>query len=208
MTAYIVGAADDFTERGLIKKDGDILIAADGGYAKIADKASIDLVVGDFDSLGYVPESGNVIKLKREKDETDTDCAAEYAAAHGAEEIVFYACMGGKPDHALANLQLGTRLAKRGLRVRFVSKDYDVYFIKDGALRISARECGRVSVFSPDVTDGVTIKGLKYEVENVRLNNGVALGVSNEFVGKDAEIKAENGVLIIFVYEETDNIRS
>ncbi len=208
MTAYIIGAARDFTSRGLEKKEGDILIAADGGYEKISDKSLIDVVIGDFDSLGYVPEAENVIKLKREKDETDTDRAAEYAVEKGAERIVFYGCLGGKPDHALANLQLGTRLNKRGIDVRFVGSGLTVYFVKDGTLALGERKSGRVSVFSPDRTDGVTIRGLKYEVEGVTLTNSFALGVSNEFVGKKAEISAENGVLIVFVYEETDDIRS
>ena len=207
MPAYVVGAADDFTSRGLDKKQGDLLIAADGGYSKIEDKASIDLIVGDFDSLGYVPD-GNVLKLKKEKDETDTDVAAEYAAKKGADEIVFYACLGGRPDHALANLQLGVRLAGRGVKVRFVSKDFTVYLINCAALYLPARESGRVSVFSPDTTEGVTIKGLKYTADGITLTNKTALGVSNEFIGKDAEISAEKGTLIIFVYEEADNIRS
>lgn len=208
MTAHIVGAADDFCARKLNKKDGDLLIAADGGYAKIADKSRIDAVIGDFDSLGYVPEAGNVIKLRREKDETDTDYAAEYAARKGADRIVFYGCLGGRPDHALANLQLGTRLARRGIGTTFASVGYDVYFICDGCLKLPARKSGRVSVFSPDVTEGVTIKGLKYEVEDVTLTNAFALGVSNEFAGKEAEISAKKGVLTVFVYEETDDIRS
>lgn len=207
MTAYIVGAADDFTSRGLNKKAGDLLIAADGGYDRVEDKSAIDLTVGDFDSLGYVP-GGNVLRLKKEKDETDTDVAAEYAVKKGADEIVFYACLGGKADHALANLQLGVRLAARDVRVSFVSRDLTVYVTNGETLRLPARSGGRVSVFSPDVTEGVTIKGLKYTADDVTLTNRVALGVSNEFVGESAEISAKKGVLIIFVYEETDNIRS
>ena len=208
MTAHIVGAADDFCARKLVKKDGDLLIAADGGYGKIADKGLIDVVIGDFDSLGYVPDARNVVKLRREKDDTDTDHAAEYAVKQGADEIVFYACLGGNTDHALANLQLGTRLARRGIKTTFASDGYDVYFVCDGSLRLPARKSGRVSVFSPDITCGVTIKGLKYEVEGVTLTNEVALGVSNEFTGKEAEISAQKGVLTVFVYEETDDIRS
>lgn len=208
MTAYIVGAADDFTDRGLDKNKGDLLIAADGGFARISDKSVIDLAVGDFDSLGYVPEAKEVVKLKKEKDETDTDCAAEYAVKNGADEIVFYACLGGRLDHALANLQLATRLCRRGVKVRFVSKGLDVYLIYNDTLSLGARKSGRVSVFSPDVTEGVTVKGLKYEVSDITLTNVFALGVSNEFNGKEAEISAKNGVLIVFVYEETDDIRS
>lgn len=208
MTAYVIGASDDFTSRGLDKKQGDILIAADGGYSNVKDKSLIDLVVGDFDSLGYVPDFADVIKLKREKDDTDTDFAAEYAVSKGADEIAFYGCMGGKPDHALANVQLCVRLVRRGIKTRIVSRDYTVYFIDGGSLFLKARKSGRVSVFSPDRTEGVAIKGLKYEADGITLTGEVALGVSNEFIGKDAEISAQKGVLIIFVYEETDDIRS
>lgn len=207
MKAFIVGAADDFCTRGLKKEKGDLLITADAGFMKISDKSLIDVAIGDFDSLGYVPDFANVIKLKREKDETDTDVAAEYAAAKGADEICFYGCLGGKPDHALANLQLGTRIADRGIKTVFVSGGYTVYFVKDGALELPARRSGRVSVFSPDVTEGVTIKGLKYEIDRKRLTNRVALGVSNEFIGKKAEISAEKGLLTVYVYEEDNNIR-
>ncbi len=209
MTAYIVGAADDFTTRGLEKKRGDVLIAADAGYARIDDKSVIDVVVGDFDSLGYVPDAEKVIKLRREKDDTDTDSAAKYAMQAGAEEIVFYGCLGGKLDHALANLQLGTRLARAGVKVRFVSKGFDVYFVREREeLSLPAREKGRVSVFSPDETRGVVIRGLKYTLGDATLTNSYALGVSNEFTGFAATISAKEGILTVFVYEETDDIRS
>lgn len=208
MKAFIVGAADDFCTRGLKKEKGDLLIAADAGYGKIEDKSLVDAVIGDFDSLGYVPKADKVIRLKCEKDDTDTDSAAEYAVKAGADEIVFYACLGGKLDHAIANLQLGVRLVRRGVGVRFESRECTVYYVYGGELRLPARRSGRVSVFSPDETQGVTIRGLKYEVGGITLTNAVALGVSNEFVGRDALISAEKGVLMVFVYEETDNIRS
>ena len=60
---YIVGAGEckklDFT-----KKDGDIVIAADGGY-KYLQRAGIkpDIVIGDFDSLGKAPEGEKIIRL-------------------------------------------------------------------------------------------------------------------------------------------------
>lgn len=209
MTAYIVGAADDFTTRGLEKRQGDLLIAADAGYAKIDDKSVIDVVVGDFDSLGYVPDAEKVIKLRCEKDDTDTDSAAKYAVERGADGIVFYGCLGGRLDHALANLQLGTRLSRAGIDVRFVSKEYTVYILGGGdELSLPARESGRVSVFSFDETKGVCIEGLKYTLKDATLTNDFALGVSNEFAGSPAKISAKKGILAVFVYEETDDIRS
>ena len=54
---------------------------------------------------------------------------------------------------------------------------------------------GVISVFATDRARGVTISGLKYVVDNVCLTNTVPLGVSNEFVGEDAEIGVSSGTL-------------
>ena len=39
----------------------DLVIAADGGYAQLGD-VKADLVVGDFDSLGYVPTGEAIVR--------------------------------------------------------------------------------------------------------------------------------------------------
>ena len=44
---------------------------------------------------------------------------------------------------------------------------------------------------------GVTIRGLKYELENGILESGFPLGVSNHFVGKESSIAVEDGTLIV-----------
>ena len=53
---YIVGAGED-CGLDFVPRAEDLLIAADQGYAR-AKQAGLqpDLVVGDFDSLGCVPE--------------------------------------------------------------------------------------------------------------------------------------------------------
>ena len=49
---------------------GDFVIAADKGYQTARKlKLRIDLVVGDFDSLGRVPTGDNVVILPVEKDQ-------------------------------------------------------------------------------------------------------------------------------------------
>ena len=56
---------------------------------------------------------------------------------------------------------------------------------------------GFVSVFTTSGTArGVTIKGLKYEIDHAYLPHNRPLGISNEFTGKEAEITAHSGTVI------------
>lgn len=59
-TCYIVAAAELAEER-LRPEEGDLVIAADAGLRHLA-RLGIqpDLALGDFDSLGYVPEAPSV----------------------------------------------------------------------------------------------------------------------------------------------------
>ena len=72
---YVVGAGD-FHPRGLTPGPGDLVIAADGGFAALKGLGlTPDLVVGDFDSLGHVPDHPHVVTLPVEKDDTDMQSA-------------------------------------------------------------------------------------------------------------------------------------
>lgn len=206
MKAVIVGAADDFVP--FRKRPGDIVIAADGGYAQPGVADAADIVIGDFDSLGYEPRGAETVRLPVEKDVTDTAAAAQTALEKGCGEMEFYGVLGGKLDHALANLQLGVSLAEKGVKTVFRSKGYDVMFVCDGTLPITGRKGARVSVFSFGKSEGVTLEGLKYKLEDATLLSDFALGVSNSFEEEHARVTVGSGTLAVFVYEESDSVRS
>ena len=46
---------------------------------------------------------------------------------------------------------------------------------------------------------GVTIKGMKYELDNYTMTNDFPIGVSNEFIGKEASISVKDGELVWIV---------
>ena len=69
---YIVGAGDCPPLDNIRINEGDTVIAADAGLRYLrAAGINPDSVIGDFDSLGSVPEGGKVTVLPAEKDVTD-----------------------------------------------------------------------------------------------------------------------------------------
>jgi len=194
---YIVGAGEDY---GLdFQPNGeDLVIAADGGYACLR-KAGIrpDLVIGDFDSLGSAPCEAQVITLPTVKDVTDTWAAIECGIERGYEEFHLYGCTGGRAEHTLANIQTAASLAGRGMRCLIFGKEQIITAIS-GSITFPADCRGFVSVFShTDRCSGVSLKGLKYELEDAELTNLFPLGVSNEFVGKEAAITIGSGIAVV-----------
>ena len=211
-TACIVGAGE-FTDRG-IRDDFDLIIAADGGLVSLQ-RTDIqpDLIIGDFDSLGYTPECGphqedihkypEVYRLPVEKDDTDMAAACRAAWERGCRKLRIYGGSGDRPDHFLANLQLAAAYSRQGGDVRLITPPYTVYALTDGSLELSAVPGITFSVFShTDVAEGVTIEGdVKYTVREVQLSNVRALGVSNLMTGKEARVTVRHGTLLVFLYE-------
>ncbi len=195
---YVVGAGE-CSALDINKRDDDLIIAADGGYKYLLDAGiEPDIIIGDFDSFGNIPEGNNVIKLNPVKDITDMYAAVGEGIERGYTEFHIYGACGGRFDHTLANIQLIAYLAERKFRA----------FIHDGETLITSvfndkiifpKECkGYISVFShSDKCTGVHIRNMKYTLDNGTLNNNFSLGVSNEFIGCESEIIIGSGTAII-----------
>ena len=197
-TCYIFGAGDYFGEFPTIPNDS-FVIAADGGYARLLQAViEPDLIVGDFDSLGYVPGSGNVLKFRAEKDDTDTGLAVDEGLRRGFNEFFIYGGTGGRLDHTLANIQCLARLSQSGCRGYLFGDGYVITAITNGSIVFDERRRGYVSVFAHGETaSGVYETGLKYALDNATLTNITPLGVSNEFTGQRSEVSVKQGTLII-----------
>ena len=175
------------------------VIAADGGYKKLcALGITPDNTVGDLDSLGERPE-GDFRLLPHKKDVTDMFEAVQIGIENGCSEFHLYGGTGGRPDHTLANIQLLAMLSQKGMSAYLYGRDHVYTCVTNGSIVLPAQKSGYVSVFShSDVCMGVTIKGLMYELEDGELKNDFALGVSNEFIGKETVISVKSGTLCIY----------
>ena len=175
----------------------DFVIAADGGW-KHTEKLNLipNEVLGDFDSLGYVPQGANVFPV--EKDDTDAMLAARRGLDLGFRNFVFYGSLDGpRLDHTVANFQTLQFLADHGATGYLVGRDYLVTVVKNEAISFGEEAEGILSLFCLGAdAKGVTIRGLHYELEDGTLTPGFPLGVSNHFTGKPATIEVKDGSLL------------
>ncbi len=176
-----------------------LVIAADGGYRKLASHGiKPDLLLGDFDSLLFIPENIETIRFKSEKDDTDMSLAIDEGISRGYDTFHLYGGTGGRLDHTLANIQCIARLSQKGLRGFLHDTNYVITAISNNKVEFDESHTGYVSAFShSDASTGVYESGLKYSLDNATLSNLTPLGVSNEFCGKKSTISVENGTLII-----------
>ena len=189
----------------LIKKS-DLLIAVNGGSKLLKElKLAPDVLIGDLDSLNsklrqeLVIKGVQVIKFSKEKDFTDSELGIKHAVDKGCREIVLTGFLGNRLDHMLANLMILVKWCKKGVKVSMVEGNQMLYLIKD-KLDIIGKKGDLVSLVAIDGDcEGVTVEGLKYNLQRQSLQVGVGKGVSNVMLGKKAKVGLKKGVLLVVV---------
>lgn len=196
-TCYIFGAAEG-EPKFFDKKNGDLIIAADAGF-KLVEKLNIkpDIVLGDFDSLGFIPNDSEIIKHPVKKDDTDTLLAVKVGLQRGFKRFVIYGGVGGRYDHTLANFQTLSFVASNGGQAFLCGDDFTATALSLGKITFAKESNGPISVFSATTECEVSEKNLLYVLDNETLKYDFPLGVSNEFIGKEAEITVHKGTAFI-----------
>jgi len=158
-----------------------------------------DLVLGDFDSLGAVPEQLPHIVSPAEKDDTDTMLCVRTALEKGCRDIRIFGAFGGRLDHTLANLQTLEFLRKNGASGMLIGAGDWACMLQGGETGRFPRRSGEtLSVFAwSEHCGGVCIRGAKYPLEQAELHRSIPLGVSNEITAQYAEICCETGILLV-----------
>ena len=188
--------------------EDSFIIALDGGLVFCEEQGIVpDMIVGDFDSL---PSQKQILlerypqeiihRLPCEKDDTDTLAALRLAVEMGYEQFVIYGGLGGRISHTMANIQSLLFLKDSGLAGVLIGENSKVFLVKNESYILPKEESGYVSVFALGRNaKGVTLSNLKYEIADAELSDSFPIGVSNEFVGKDAEITVSDGILLVVV---------
>jgi thiamine pyrophosphokinase len=182
-------------------EEDDLVIAADWGYENAKALGVVPSVaVGDFDSSAEPTDKGvEIIRLKREKDATDTQVALELALQRGADEIVIIGGLDGRLDHTAANLAMLEYLYKRNIRRAYIEDGYNrARFIKNDSALLLRDKYKYFSVVAVDEKlVGVEIKGAKYPLKNAKIFRHNQFAVSNEIDGNCAFIAIKRGAAYI-----------
>jgi len=202
MSRAIIVCGGDFSPALLPERlTTDLVIAADSGYSPLkAAGWEPDLTIGDFDSLGFVPEGARVLPVR--KDDTDLMAACREGLDRGCDEFLLFGTLGGaRFSHSVAALQALGFLAERGVQAAIVDENCTVRALRDAARRYGPEMRGHLSVLA--LTEAtVTLTGLNYNLPPTRLTPSFPLGVSNAFVGQEATIEVRGGTVLLIEENE------
>ncbi len=176
------------------------IICADKGYDTAKEHGlKADMILGDFDSLGYVPKLSGVKIYPSAKDDTDTMLAVKHALEEGMNDIRIYGALGGRLDHTIAALQTLKYISDHGGNGLLIDENTRVCMQTSGEEKQYRYRHGMYfSVFAYGGScTGVTISGTEYTLENAELNDSFPLGVSNRIKAEYARVSVGKGCLLI-----------
>ncbi len=197
---YIVGAGD--FNSPITPRNDDFVIAADGGYDSLMSYGiKADLLIGDLDSVRSVPSGIEVLQHPVEKNETDMYLAYREGVRRGFKDFVILGGSGGRSDHTFANYCLLFNIKNEGNNAILADKNVRTRIIKNEILTLNASKGNTFSMFafSSDAL-GVSIRGAKYETNNITLKTDFPLGVSNSFLDTPLTVEVKDGALLL-IYE-------
>lgn len=183
-----------------------LVVAADGGARHAAALGlTLDRWVGDGDSLdgaalAALEASGVPLERARpDKDETDTELAILAALRLGAEGVVILGALGGRIDHALANIGLLSLPALAGRSAVILDATSRVsLLVGPGTARLDGGRGDLVSLLPVgEAVEGVTTEGLVYPLDDEPLPAGTPRGLSNVMSADAASVRLRQGRLLV-----------
>lgn len=198
----------EFAENYLKTLSYDKVFAVDKGLEYVHSLGiKPDFIVGDFDSVDRKLleryDSFAIEKHSPIKDESDTELAVKKAMEEKADKITILAAIGSRLDHVLMNLGLLIKTNQTGIEAYIIDETNRIRLLSsEGKKCCFIKRTGQYGKYISLVplTEkvlGLTMKGVKYPLDNFLLRQGNSLTVSNEIEEEVAEISLENGRILV-----------
>ena len=200
------GVAPDLGLAAALESNDVIVIAADSGavHARTAG-LSIDIAVGDFDSIPPLlleELEGTGVRVERHpvaKDATDLELAIEVAIREGADVITVVGGHGGRVDQSFANAFVIASPTYAHISMHAILDSALVSVVHGGGGVTFAGAPGDVVTILPLHGDalGVRTEGLEYPLRGETLTAGTTRGVSNVLLDHEATVSLESGTVLV-----------
>ena len=200
------GVAPDLGLAAALDSNDVIVIAADSGavHARTAG-LSIDIAVGDFDSIPPLlleELEGTGVRVERHpvaKDATDLELAIEVAIREGADVITVVGGHGGRVDQSFANAFVIASPTYAHISMHAILDSALVSVVHGGGGVTFAGAPGDVVTILPLHGDalGVRSEGLEYPLRGETLTAGTTRGVSNVLLEREATVSLESGTVLV-----------
>ncbi len=208
-SCILVGAGD-LTISQIPIGEQDLCIAVDGGYEYCSFlEIKPDFILGDFDSMGKSQlerltltaeaEPDRVIRIPKEKDDTDMLAAIKLGLEKGYRDFRIYGGSGGRLEHTLANIQCLLYLKEHDAVGYMMDGTGMILVARKEAISFKESMEGYLSLFSLGEKAVVSIEGLKYPLDNYTVTNSFPIGISNEFMGEKGCITVHEGAVVIII---------
>ena len=183
-------------------------IGADRGTLYLLQEGiSPDAAVGDFDSvslleLATIEATGCILERRApEKDETDTELALQLAYSWNPDRIILTGVTGGRLDHMFSALQLLVRHLEERQSSNLVirNRQNELRLLTAGLYEVAHDEnLAYLSFFSMnEPVKGLTLVGVKYEVNETDIQLGDTRFTSNEIVSPSCTISIQSGICLM-----------
>ena len=160
----------------------------------------INIAIGDFDSISeehfklMQEKAEEIISLNPVKDASDLDHALDYFISLGYQKFHIYGALNGRADHHFANIML---LGKyREAEIAFVDENNNISLLLPGVHKIAKENFKYLSLFALK-TAHLTVKGVKYPLNNYKMMRFHAIGVSNEILKETCEVEVHDGLVLV-----------
>ncbi|MCT4584890.1 MAG: thiamine diphosphokinase [Peptostreptococcaceae bacterium] len=182
----------------------DYIICADGGANNLK-KIDLkpNLIVGDLDSIDknnlnfFREQNIEFLKFPSAKDSTDSELCVDIAIDKKPNEIYMFGFTGSRLDHTLANINLLKKINDNNI-IGFIIDDNNKITIANKDIKLEYEDYYKyISFISLKESSKITLKGLKYPLKEYILKQDSTICISNEFDDKNAQIKINDGLVLI-----------
>lgn len=189
---------------------GDVFFAADAGARHLLRLGLLPVfVAGDLDSLSEnekeeLRSAGvRIQKYPQDKDLTDLELTIDLVLQEGYGRILIVAALGGRLDMTLSNINLMTRPDLLGLDVSMDDGFEQVQFITTSS-QING-QVGDILSLIPwgGAVDKVSTSGLRWRLQDARLELYETRTVSNEIQSNPVEISVGSGCLLCILQRKS-----